>query len=228
MYRTSTVSARLRPAALVGAAALALGALTAAPAQAHDTLIGSSPEDGETLTQPPEEVVLEFSGSGLLTGDAITNDIWLLDAEDENWAAEEPAEVDGTTMRTDIPEPLPNGEYEVQYRVVYSDGHSEELGFSFEVDSPLTEADDEAVLASPEGTAEDEGGTDTPEEELTEESAEDPAGEPQLPEEENSDGWGGIIGWSLLAAALLVLAGAVGYAAKRRRRAAETEPAGQD
>ncbi len=239
MHNTSTAPARLRPAVLAGAAALALGALIAAEAQAHDTLISSSPEEGETLTEPPAEVVLEFSGAGLTTGEAITNDIWLLDAEDENWASEEPAEVEGSTMRTEIPEPLPNGDYQVQYRVVYSDGHSEERSFNFEVDSPLTEDEEDAALATPEGSAEEDDGAEVPEAELTEDETSVPAEEPEQAEnesptaptdseEQDSGGWGGIIGWGLLAAAVLVLAGAVGYAASRRRRSAQNGPAGQD
>ncbi|WP_150462282.1 copper resistance CopC family protein [Nesterenkonia ebinurensis] len=216
MHTASSAPVRLRLAALSGTAALVLATLTAAPAQAHDTLISSSPEEGEVLTQPPVEVVLEFSGSGLTTGDAITNDIWVLDSEEENWASEDPAEVEGSTMRTEIPEPLPNGEYEVAYRVVYSDGHSEEHSFSFEVDLPLTE---------------DESGTQTPEVEVIEEDTEAPAAaEPELTQEESpvtmvdseddedSGGWGGIIGWGLLAAAVLALAAVGGYAVSRRRR----------
>ncbi|WP_258933873.1 copper resistance protein CopC [Nesterenkonia pannonica] len=75
--------------ALSAAGALTLAGLTVVPAHAHDSLIGSNPEAGEVLDAPPSEVVLEFSGDGLTTGDAVTNDIWVLDEEDENWASAE-------------------------------------------------------------------------------------------------------------------------------------------
>ena len=60
---------------------------------------------------------------------------------------------------------LPNGDYEVAYRVVYSDGHSEERSFDFAVDDPAAPAAGTApqgcgtavagasTAASPEATA---------------------------------------------------------------------------
>lgn len=145
MNTTATVPARL-PAlvAISGAAAMSLGLLTSAPAWAHDTLIGASPEEGEVLEQSPEEILLEFSGAGLTTGENITNAIWVTDEQGEHWEGE--VEVEGSTMSTELPEELPNGEYEVLYRVVYSDGHSEEMAYSFEVDAI---DDDDEVDVSP-------------------------------------------------------------------------------
>lgn len=124
-----------RIAALTGAAALTLGGLSIAPAYAHDSLIDSTPAEGEVLEESPEEIVLEFSGAGLIVGDTVTNDIWVIGEDDQNWATEQPADVEGSTMSTDLDGELPNGEYEVIYRVVYSDGHDEELSFAFEVDA---------------------------------------------------------------------------------------------
>lgn len=42
-------------------------------------------------------------------------------------------------MFTELPEELPNGEFSVIFRVVYSDGHDEERAFSFEVADPESE-----------------------------------------------------------------------------------------
>ena len=122
--------------ALSGAAALGLSAAAAAPAWAHDTLISSTPEEGEVLTESPEEIVLEFSGSGLTQGEDIPNEILVRDEGGESWETEDPAEVEGSTMSTDLQDSLPNGEYTVTYHVVYSDGHDEELSFEFEVEDP--------------------------------------------------------------------------------------------
>lgn len=126
--------------ALAGSAVLLLGAMSAAPAWAHDSLISSTPEAGAVLDESPEEIVLEFSGEGLTTGDSIPNTIWVTDSDGEHWEGD--TEVDGPTMWTELEEPLPNGEYEVLYHAVYSDGHSEELSFDFEVDAPVVDDED--------------------------------------------------------------------------------------
>ncbi|WP_157983875.1 copper resistance CopC family protein [Nesterenkonia muleiensis] len=224
---THTIApARLRLGALAGCAALTLGALTAAPVSAHDTLIASTPEAEEVLAELPDQVVLEFSGSGLTTGDGITNDILVLDSEEQNWASEDPAEVDGSRMSTDLPEPLPNGEYEVHYRVVYSDGHSEESSFGFEVDVPAAEEDDDAQLAETEETESTAEPTDA--EPLDTPAADDQATDAELVETdgdnaEESAPWGGILSWGALALAVIGLAVAAGYALRRRSRAPGTD-----
>lgn len=124
----------------------------AAPAWAHDALIDSNPEPDEVLSQPLDEVVLEFSGSGLTTGESINNVIQVLDADQRNWAAE--AVIDGATASTDIVEELPDGRYDLIYRVVYSDGHVEEDSFTFEMqaDSEPAETDNNSETAEPEET----------------------------------------------------------------------------
>ena len=73
--------------------------------------------------------------------------------------------MDGSTFSAPVCEGLPNGDYEVAYRVVYSDGHSEERSFDFAVDDPAAPAAGTApqgcgsavagasIAASPEATA---------------------------------------------------------------------------
>ncbi|MDR8018364.1 copper resistance CopC family protein [Nesterenkonia aerolata] len=133
---------RLAGAAAVGALALGTGVAGAAPAWAHDTLIGSTPDDDARVTEPLEDVTLEFSGGGLTTGEGITNEIRVTDEDGEDHGTE--TEVDGSTMSTSFEEPLPDGEYDVVYRVVYSDGHDEEGTLSFTVDAGIEAAGDEA------------------------------------------------------------------------------------
>lgn len=214
-------SLRLGIAAL---AAIGLGAVASAPAYAHDTLIASTPEADQILEEPPHEVVLEFSGAGLTTGDSITNDILVLDSDEENWASEEPAEVDDSTMRTDIPEPLPNGEYEVRYRVVFSDGHDEERGFSFEVDAPLAEGAEDAELersgdaeATDEPAETSDAETETAEQAPTEETEDDAASRGSETADESGQ-WGGPLLWVALAAALVGVAAVAWFAVRRRNR----------
>lgn len=157
---TAIAGARRTPQILVlsGAAGLGLTAVLASPAWAHDTLISSSPAAGEVLTESPEEIVLEFSGGGLTEGEDIPNDIWVLDSEGENWESEEEAQVEGSTMTTELREELPDGEYTVLYHVVYADGHDEELSFEFEVDAGENagqEAEQEDQAGSGQETADD-------------------------------------------------------------------------
>lgn len=142
---------------LSGAAVLFIGVATAAPAWAHDSLIASTPESGEVLEESPEEIVLEFSGDGLTTGETVPNTIWVTDDDGEHWEGE--IEVEGSTMQTDLPETLPAGEYEVLYHVVYSDGHSEEMDFTFEVttEEPAEDAAAETAVPTSEETDEPDG-----------------------------------------------------------------------
>lgn len=168
---------RKRPVGILSAAAGAAlsgvlaGAIAfAAPAWAHDTLIASTPEAGEVLEESPEEILLEFSGSGLTSSDSIPNTIWVTDADGEHWEGD--TEVEGSTMSTDLEDDLPDGEYEVLYRVVYSDGHSEEQSFGFEV---------AAGEADAEPADEAEGVTSAPADESP--TAESPAAESPQPSE---------------------------------------------
>lgn len=131
------------PRLLAGAvgAALGLTALTAAPAWAHDELLSATPEAGEVLSESPEEIVLVFTGDGLTVGENITNEIRVTDTEGESWETE--TVVEGSSMSTEFDAELPDGEYEVVYRVVYSDGHDEEDSYTFEVDLPQDVAAEE-------------------------------------------------------------------------------------
>lgn len=185
MTKTTMAPAHL-PAvvALSGGAALILGAMTAAPAWAHDTLIGSTPEADAVLEESPEEIVLEFSGEGLTTGESIPNTIWVTDEDGEHWEGE--TQANGPTMRTELPESLPNGEYEVLYHAVYSDGHSEELDFNFEVDA--AEVDEEADGDPAEGQTAESAEPDTAEPEAEESGAADEPTADEPTAEETSTG----------------------------------------
>lgn len=156
---THTPSRPARLAAASVTAGLVVTAALAAPAWAHDTLIDSTPGEGEVLDEPPEEVVLEFSGDGLTTGSSIPNTIWVTDEDGEHWEGE--TEVEGTTMSTEIDEELPDGDYEVLYNVVYNDGHNEELSFTFEVDAGDTEEEGTDEADAEDGDTEDPDAEDT-------------------------------------------------------------------
>ena len=200
----------------------------APPAAAHDTLIASTPEADEVLEESPEEILLEFSGDGLTTGDTITNAIVVRDAEGENWEGE--TEVEGSTMSTELPESLPNGEYEILYRVVYSDGHDEELSFGFEVDDPddaddASEAEDEpasdegtepAESAEAESGAEDEAGSAS--ESDADEAGDDSTENAEATDATSDESGNPVPAWLVVAVAAVAVAGGAALIVARRRR----------
>lgn len=119
--------------------------MSATPAQAHDVLVESNPEAGETLDQAPEEVTMKFSGE-LTTGKNITNLVQVVDENGNHWQDDD-SEVNGTDLTVSLCEGMPNGEYSMAYRVIYSDGHPGEQRYTFTVDD--SDAPDEAE--PPEG-----------------------------------------------------------------------------
>lgn len=98
-------------------------------AHAHDVLIESTPEVGGTVDETPAEVRLRFSGTPL-TGEGLANLIRVTDVQGNQWQDGEPV-VEGYELAVPLCEGLPQGEYTVAYRVIYSDGHTGEERFSF-------------------------------------------------------------------------------------------------
>lgn len=133
---TSIAPARRVPWA--GAAALSAAALltlaTAGPAAAHDQLLSADPEAGTAVIETPSELSLTFSGN-LITGEGISNVATVTDENGHQWQDGE-AEVSGPELSTALCEGMPNGDYAVNYRVVYSDGHSEEKSYEFALEDP--------------------------------------------------------------------------------------------
>ena len=68
---TSTRSTTLRRAAATVVTAGALTGLVAAPVQAHDELIGSTPEAGAVLDTAPDQVVLTYSAEVMDIGSQV-------------------------------------------------------------------------------------------------------------------------------------------------------------
>lgn len=120
--------------ATTAAGMLTAGLWSAAPALAHDQLLSADPGDGVTLDAAPQELLLSFSGT-LITGQGIQNLVRVTDQDGHQWQDGE-ATVAGSTLAAQLCEGMPNGEYEVAFRVVYSDGHSEEKGYAFTVQDP--------------------------------------------------------------------------------------------
>ncbi|MGD6979321.1 MULTISPECIES: copper resistance CopC family protein [Citricoccus] len=121
---------------VTAATLLALSAATAAapPALAHDQLLSTTPEAGATVTAAPAELSLTFSGT-LITGQGIQNLVTVTDEAGHQWQ-DGAAQVTGPELTSALCEGMPNGDYDVAYRVVYSDGHSEAKQYGFTVDDP--------------------------------------------------------------------------------------------
>ena len=131
-----------RGGAVVAAAATA-ALVAAAPAYAHDSVIGSDPEDKDVVSEFPDAVTLEFSGEiqdGFNTV-ALSHDA---NGQSEVVYSGEP-EIDGRFVTLDLPADLDAqpGDYKVGYQIVSSDGHSTKgmTSFSF---NPSSEGSAEA------------------------------------------------------------------------------------
>jgi hypothetical protein len=150
--------------ALLSAAALAFGAV--APASAHEQLASSSPGVGERVDTAPETVELTFTADLITIGAVVI----VVDAEGHNWSDGEPL-LDGAVVTQYLEAPLPEGSYQVRWRVVSGDGHPISDTFMFGVgveptpfeavpaDSP-TAASTDSPAAAPAGSAPE--GTDAP------------------------------------------------------------------
>lgn len=100
--------------------------LGTAPVQAHDVLIGSTPEDGAELDQAPAEAVLTFSAAPL---DVSPQAVLQRDGET---IETEPVALSGNDVILPLPE-LEAGSYTIIYSVVSSDGHRIDGTTSFSV-----------------------------------------------------------------------------------------------
>ena len=105
---------------LVAGTAVAVVALlaTAAPASAHDKLVSSDPASDQTLREAPATVSLTYSADVLDMGAAVV----VTDGDGTDWVSDAPA-IDGATVTAVLDADMPDGGYEIRWRVVSSDGH---------------------------------------------------------------------------------------------------------
>ena len=207
--RRPAPAALLRPL-LVVLAALVAGALTAAPAGAHDSLVSSDPADGAVLGAPPATVTLEFSGEVIPTGTQVV----VTDASGAPVDAGAP-EVAGTQVVAALPADLPAGAYTVAWRVVSSDGHPIEgaLGFTLE------------GAASPSPSAAASSGAASSAAAPTPSATSSAAAGPAAGTHAGHEG-GGVTGpWVVLGLLALLVAGGTAAVTAARRRAAISQAA---
>lgn len=111
-----------RFAGAIAATGLAATIATAPAAFAHDSVIKAQPGIEETVTEFPDELVLEFSG---IPKDGFNTLALSRAVDDEVLFSGEP-EVEGQTVRIDVPEGLEEqpGEYRIGFQITSSDGHA--------------------------------------------------------------------------------------------------------
>ena len=123
-------------ATLLAALLLCVGAsLPAAPAAfAHDQLISSSPAPDERLAKTPASITLTFSSPLLALG----HEVRVVDDNAKNWV-DGAAVLSRETLVQALPE-LPDGGYQVSWRVVSADGHPISGSYGFRVGNPAAAA----------------------------------------------------------------------------------------
>lgn len=146
-------SDRLRLSAVITAAVVVLvgaAVVWAAPAAAHARLVATQPAGGETIVDPPEQIVLTYSEPV----EESFSDVQVFDPAGNR--------VDGRAARIEGPEivvpmtPLSSaGTYTVVFRVIGVDGHPVESRFTF-----IFEPVDQAPVASTPGPSASEGGSE--------------------------------------------------------------------
>lgn len=127
-----------------GLAAAALIAMPA-PALAHDSLTGSSPESGASSAEAPQGIDLTFS--------AAPQDIGLdirVSGPDGSDVTDGEPEIQGTTVTQPLSDQADEpGEYSVVWRVVSSDGHPIEGAYDYTVEGGEASASQEPAGGEP-------------------------------------------------------------------------------
>lgn len=122
---------RLRRLLWVVLCAVAVTALGAAPASAHDDLLGTTPADGTTLATAPDQVVLTFTDPAVALGTQV-----VVTGPDGTDLAQGAVQLVGSTVVQPLAAARPAGVYRVDWRVTSADGHPVSNTFTFTVTSP--------------------------------------------------------------------------------------------
>lgn len=143
----------------------------AAPLSAHTGIKTASPAKSEITTEPVDEIFITFN-----TGIEPLSKITLVNEQGEALSFAEVL-VGADSIQGTLPEPLENGVYTVEWRIIGADGHAVQGDYSFTVQLP--EPEDAAEAAEDENAA-----VNTPET-PTEQSDSEPEAAPT--EEEAAD-----------------------------------------
>jgi methionine-rich copper-binding protein CopC len=178
------------------AAAACLVLMAASPAFAHDSLVSSSPADGQTVATMPDSIVLTMNEAAVAVGTRV-----VVSGPDGEVQQGRP-HLSTNTVEQAVEPSAPAGRYTVTWRVTSADGHPVSGTFSFTVQAAATPTSSTTAASSPT-TASSQTDPPTP-----------------GPTSGTSTGESGQSGtsWAVwLVLAVLVLAGAGATAARLRR-----------
>jgi copper resistance protein C len=113
---------------------------------AHTSLEDSTPKDGEVITEPIQELTLLFE-----TKVEETSSINVLNSNGESVTLGNFVIEDGE-MWANFLQPLENGDYKVEWKIIGADGHPIDGEFSFSVNVPITEGPAEEQIEPQEET----------------------------------------------------------------------------
>lgn len=116
----------------------------AAPALAHDALLGSEPADGAVLTEAPSQIVLTFSAAQAGVG----SEVAVVGPDGAVWS-DGPAQVSEAVVTQPLRPDMPEGVYTVTFRSVSGDGHPVSGAFTFSVDLPEAVVTETSVTETP-------------------------------------------------------------------------------
>jgi len=124
-------------------AALTLAVLGAAPAAAHNRIVGSDPADGATVARTPAALVLTFNEPAIAMGTQIA-----VTGPEGPVAVGAPQLVDATVTQP-LAAGAPAGRYTVDWRVTSADGHPITGSLAFTAQAPGEGQRDPARSAAP-------------------------------------------------------------------------------
>ena len=128
-------------------AAGVLMTVTAAGAQAHTSLVSSTPAEGQVVTSPLANITLTFDEDLLPSADTIS-----LNDGQGNVVTSQQVQPSGAEISIPWPSDLPSGPYEIAYRVVASDGHPLIGAVQFTYEGAAATASTPPVTPSPVAT----------------------------------------------------------------------------
>ncbi|MFO7689534.1 MAG: copper resistance protein CopC [Cryobacterium sp.] len=123
--------------------AAVLSIAPAMPAAAHDQVISTMPAEAEHLDGAPTEVSMTFTSEILDIGAIML----VVGADGDDWA-DGPPSLDGVLAVQTLKEGVPDGAYQVRWRVVSADGHPISGTVDFTVGT-VTDTAGEAAAGSP-------------------------------------------------------------------------------
>ncbi|SDI81935.1 hypothetical protein SAMN04488693_12511 [Arthrobacter subterraneus] len=194
----------LRRALLGILAATMIGLIGTPAAIAHDSLIGTAPEEGQVIDTAPETITITLSEAPLESSGLELSRIQIT-GPDNNPVEATPVTLEGNVMSAPATIDAP-GVYSVAWRTVSSDGHPIEGVFEFTYE-PASSTPTEGPSASA-SAAESAEPTPTADASPSASEEEDPVAEPASEDTESSGG----VSWLLpIVIAVILVAGAAAF-----------------